>query len=245
MKLLAIPDVHGTATWKFSANKAVLSGDTHIVFLGDYADGYDIKATDCIFNLKQIIAFKKIYPTKVTLLLGNHDLAYVFEHSSITGYDPMFAYEYRMLFQENWNLFDIAWGYEDKAGQYTLLTHAGLTQQHYESISWDIEDERTLLHKVLVEYGTVDWKTLPLHDLLNYLKEDDTLLWEIGRARKGDYPVGSVVWADRNELVFDPYPGINQIVGHTCGPGVEIVKSRGNTLYFTDNWGRLPLAIEL
>jgi len=241
INILIIPDVHGEKSWKIPADAAILAGKK-IIFLGDYADGYDITSNECIANLKQIILLKRMHPKLVTLLLGNHDFAYVFNEMGTSGFDPLAAFDYYQVFQKNWSLFDLAWGYTNEDGKYTLFTHAGLTKSFYKSILWEIEDENSKLHRLLKD---VDFSILPLHELLNYIKDDNDLLWEIGRARNGYYLSGSIVWADKSELLREPYPGINQVVGHTCGYSIDIQIRNGNTLYFTDNLYRLPLSITL
>ena len=76
-KILVIPDVHGIDTWEEPAYKAVHAG-IDVIFLGDYCDSFDIDPIKILDNLKKIIKFKEKFPDKISLLLGNHDYAYVF-----------------------------------------------------------------------------------------------------------------------------------------------------------------------
>lgn len=72
-KIIIIPDVHGRTFWKLAKDK--INEVDQVVFLGDYLDPYpveDISPEKAIEGLKEIIDFKKEYPGKVILLIGNH-----------------------------------------------------------------------------------------------------------------------------------------------------------------------------
>ena len=235
MKLLVIPDVHGLTNWHQQCVDAIISRDTHIVFLGDYVDTHneDINPYDILINLEDIIEFKKRYPQQVTLLLGNHDLAYVFSKTYTTGFESYMWKIYYDIFNLNWNLFDLAWGFQGE-NKYTLLTHAGLTQPFYDNVVESITTPGSLMNQILCGEGDEDWHLLPLHELLNYFKDNIELLWQIGKVRKGLDLTGSIVWADKSELSAYNYPGIDQMVGHTNGYYVEIKEVDGDKLYFLD-----------
>ena len=70
MKILIVPDTHGRDFWKVPN----IEEYDKIIFLGDYLDHYPDESTHehDIENFKDIIEFKKKYPDKVILLLGNH-----------------------------------------------------------------------------------------------------------------------------------------------------------------------------
>ena len=82
--MIIIPDIHGLNFWK----EAVAGREEGIiVFLGDYLDPYPDdfpdKTADEIWeqtwnNFNDIIEFKKKHPSNVVLLLGNHDLHYIY-----------------------------------------------------------------------------------------------------------------------------------------------------------------------
>jgi len=109
MKVLCIGDIHGRDDWKDKVNYALTHFVNKIIFIADYVDSFDIDPCEILYNLKEIIEYKKKYPEKIILLLGNHDYAYVFGYSNISGYNYTIQYDYKQLFQENWDLFDIAW----------------------------------------------------------------------------------------------------------------------------------------
>ena len=70
--ILSIGDTHGRGIALQIAKDNIHKVDK-IVFIGDYVDSFDISPVIILHNLKEIIEFKKQYPDKVVLLLGNHD----------------------------------------------------------------------------------------------------------------------------------------------------------------------------
>jgi hypothetical protein len=235
MKLLVIPDVHGLDAWKDQVKDIMHMPDSHVVFLGDYVDsrGEQLGGYEIMSNLNDIIDFKNRYPEKVTLLLGNHDYAYIFGKTAMSGFNVDMWPVYRSIINDNWKLFDIAWGYTALDGKYTLLTHAGLTNWFYAAVVRAINDPEHVMNKILGEDEL--WKSLPLHELLNYFKDQCELMWKIGTMRWGSSPSGSILWADKRELMLDPYPKIDQMVGHTPGKYIDIrLTKNGERLYFSD-----------
>ena len=232
MKLLVIPDVHGINTWKRQVNEALLEKDTHIVFLGDYVDNYVLDGLTILNNLKEIIELKKMFPTRITLLLGNHDYAYIFGKFGISGFDVAMWWDYRQIFNDNWKLFQLAWGFQGK-DRYTLLTHAGLTESFYATLLEDIYAPDSIMHDILIK-ETTNWWLMPIHELLNYFIDQVHTMWQIGYMRKGASKSGSILWADKHELINDRYTGIDQIVGHTINDYVEVKFMAKDKLYFTD-----------
>ena len=217
-KIMIIGDIHGKSDWIKYATEALKAG-IEVVFLGDYVDSFDKKPWEIEQNLLRIIAFKKkadkrkAWITKVTLLLGNHDYSYIMGKFNTSGYDAVWAEKYREIFNKNWNLFDLAWGhFADFTREYTLVTHAGLTETYWKNyISRKELPHYEFVQKILGE-DAFDKK--PIHKILNVLKDKFGLLWKIGDHRGGSGTPG-LLWADLSELIDDPMPGINQIVGHT------------------------------
>lgn len=200
--IMIIPDVHGRDFWK----KAVDSkGYDKVIFLGDYTDPYDFEGiTDeaAVENFKSIIAYKQQNPDKVILLLGNHDLhyysEYYYELAGGVRYDPLSAITLQQLFQDNHCLFQLAWE-TDLGDRHFLFSHAGITQ------SW-LRRNINLIRKP-------DAKHL---NRLIQTNEGLESLAQVGEMRWGDYPSGSLVWADVEEmLISNPIPDTYQIVGHS------------------------------
>lgn len=211
--VLFIGDVHGKRDWEKDL-KTAIKEFTEIVFLGDYTDSFNVKPTVIIQNLRQIIYYKKkslknnFYP-KITLLLGNHDYAYIHDYQNIKGFDHVFANQYKELFNSNYDLFDIAWGYRDSSNKYTLVSHAGIT-----NLSWNyiIKNHKDFINKILGD----NLENIEMHKILNILKDKKETMFKVGSAR-GGVGIPGPLWTDFNdELIPDYFKGINQIVGHSA-----------------------------
>ena len=193
--LLIIPDVHGRDFWKEAVD---CNKYERIVFLGDYTDIEGITNEGAVDNFESIIAYKQDNPDKVVLLLGNHDLhyysGYYYELAGGVRYDPVSAVPLQRLF----SFFQLAWE-TDWGSKHYLFSHAGITQ------SW-LKRNMELIRKPDARH---------LNRLLRSNEGQESLA-QVGKMRWGDYPSGSMVWADVEELlVSNPLSGIYQIVGHT------------------------------
>lgn len=228
MRFLFIGDVHGQKTWEHPLQKALELGYP-IIFLGDYLDSRHISnGIDVYDNLIDILEYKEKYPDKIILLLGNHDYNYMIG-DNITGYDPVMAHDYHQLLNSKWDLFDLAWGYKSET-KYTLVTHAGLSNSYYKHfILPELENPNGNIAKLIkiseeqhVIDGLSQGKPLELHEKLNFFKDKFTLLWQIGRRTSFPLGPGSIVWADKSEIIEDAYKGINQVIGHTAGWFMDI-----------------------
>ena len=116
-----IGDIHGRNTWR-----QLVRTDMINIFLGDYLDPYDrddLQAGSTEYdNLQDIIRFKQQHPETI-LLLGNHDLHYLWdEHYS--RYNDKHAERYAQLIREHLHLFQAAYAIGDRV----LVTHAGVTR---------------------------------------------------------------------------------------------------------------------
>ena len=201
-KILIIPDVHGRTFWK----SALKTGDYEkIVFLGDYTDPYEMEGItnrDALKNFKSIIDIKRQNPEKVVLLLGNHDLHYYSEYYyGLAGgvrYDPVSAVALQRLFSKFHDFFQLAWE-TDWGNRHYLFSHAGVTQ------GW-LKQNMELIRKPDARH---------LNRLL-LSNEGLESLAQVGIARWGVYPSGSIVWADVGEMLLsNPIPDVYQIVGHS------------------------------
>ena len=143
-----------------------------------------------------------IYRDKVVLLLGNHDLCYYSDHyrNKVGGdrYDYEHEKELQQLFRSRTDLFKLAHE-ETLGGKHYLFSHAGVT------MTW-LKQNSGIIVKPDAAH---------LNHLLDTNKGMDTLA-QVGAARWGIYPSGSMVWADIEELLeSNPLPDTYQIVGHT------------------------------
>ena len=95
-----IGDPHGRDVWK-----KLVREDAINIFLGDYLDPYpsdNLQAgVDDWGNLQEILKYKQTHANTV-LLLGNHDLHYIW-HEHYSRYNVMHAAKYEEFFLRHWS----------------------------------------------------------------------------------------------------------------------------------------------
>ena len=206
-KVLIIPDVHGRDFWKEPCREDKIGKYDKIIFLGDYVDPYEdegLHSKDGVSMLKEIIDFKKAHEDKVVLLLGNHDLHYIYDDiEKSSRYDGIFANEIRLIFNENMDLFQLAFECEF-GGKRHLFTHAGIMASWYERHKERIgELTADNLNKLLETRES----RIPLNDVSPY------------RMFFPMYSSGSIIWSDVQERFRKrdngEIDGIMQTFGHT------------------------------
>ncbi len=213
MHLIAIGDVHGRDAWKEIEGTEA----DQIIFIGDYVDPHqDIPDLEVIQNLEEIIAFQKSQPERVTLLLGNHDAQYLhYPLYQCSGHRADLQGTLGGLFQENKDLFKIAW----QQGRY-LFTHAGVSQGWYKrhlSIFSEMKKEELA-------------ETLNAIDNGKYRD----ILFEVGRKRGGWQAYGGPIWADQAETKADFLPNYHQVVGHSRVSDFERYGDANSSITFID-----------
>ena len=198
MKIIALGDTHGRKIWE-DITKKELDSDK-IVFLGDFFDTHDDETPQQqIENFEKIIEFKKLYPEKVVLLLGNHDFHYISGvYETYSGFNPYYCKEIGALLDnaiEN-NLIQICF----KHDKY-VFTHAGVTKTWARSVSIDIKDVN-YLDKYINEV---------------FIKERILFGFTMGefRSYSGDDVTQTPIWVRLGSLEHDIYPNIVCVVGHT------------------------------
>jgi len=213
MDILVISDIHGRKDW-IPKVKRIADYDK-IIFLGDYTDSFNISSLDINNNLRDIIEFKEKHMDKVVLLLGNHDLQYMYGYSrhGCSGFRSESYSELKTLFNIKRHLFQVAFQV-----QKTIWTHAGITERWWKNkfSQYDTEiDIATSLNKAFLEYVSC--------------------LFDIGHYRGGFDPVSGIFWADKRETENDPLEGYTQIIGHTVLPEIVIYNHNDNTkVIYTD-----------
>jgi hypothetical protein len=205
MKTITIGDLHGSTAWK-----KIRPGQwDKIVFVGDYVDSFEYSDDHILGNLQKVILFKKKYPDKVILLLGNHDLAYYFNGEGrhlCSGFRRRMLTILHRLFSDESKLFQAAFQIDNY-----LWTHAGVVQRWYNEFlnSQILEGDINLaatLNRLFTEY---------------YLP-----LFHVSSLRGGLNDDGGIFWAHLTETLEDPLPGFHQFAGHTkTGSGILQVKS--------------------
>jgi len=215
MKHLIIGDLHGKDCWKEIDIKAY----DKIVFLGDYVDHWILSDQKIYENLQDIIKLKKKHPTKVELLLGNHDVQYLYySHFLCSGFRPDMQRSLTELFYNNKDFFKVAYQKDNH-----LFTHAGVTNSWYAEFL-----NLPLIQQIKDEQDTIA-------DLINKIEQTAQrwLVHKAGSIRGGDGH-GGVTWADRKEMIADMLDGYHQVVGHTVVPRVEVVRFNDKSVTFID-----------
>ncbi len=213
VKIIAIGDLHGKNCWKQATRK-----DGLYVFIGDYVDSFTHSNTEILNNLNAIIAFKKSRPQNVVLLLGNHDIQYLYYPKyRCSGFRPDMQKELTGLFRAHEHLFQIAYQKGD-----VLFTHAGISNRWFADFrkqlhSWNIRQRSTLA------------------DTLNFINMTDKrdILHTAGLVRGGD-SLGGITWADASETRTDFLEGYHQVVGHTKVPYIVKQERRESSITYID-----------
>lgn len=225
MKIIAIGDIHGRNNWKAIADLDILYKTPNLatdydkyIFLGDYVDSYVISNDNILQNLQDIIQLKKNYPDKIILLLGNHDLMYMFnyEDHACSGFRPEMYDQLHKLFNDNKDLFLPIY----RINNY-LFSHAGIT---------------TVWWKNFIK--SIDYKPeYAIDDVINnqFKKYNKVLFW-VGFYRGGYHLSGGPFWADKAESSAWVLPNYHQIVGHHPVGEVMLHKMDDNsTVTYCDN----------
>lgn len=215
--MIIIPDVHGRDFWKEAVKG---HEDEKIIFLGDYTDPYayeGITKEKCFESLKEIIAFKKEHPDNVILLLGNHDLGYLY------GFAPKCRFDYencetiKSLFFDNKKLFQITYSIYVNGIRY-LFSHSGVIPKWYR---WHQKNE---------EWREIE-TTEEIPDTINNMFQEHTehiCYWlsdvspERGGSEYRHSGVGSCIWGGISEIYNylrddreEQFENTIQIFGHT------------------------------
>lgn len=208
MDILVVSDLHGKKEACYNAIQRFKEENwDKIVFLGDYCDSWDRSNEDIYSILHQIITLKEENPDNVIILLGNHELHYMYplEYYRCSGYRPDLAAMIETYLQENRAKFQVAYQIENY-----LFTHAGVQKKWFTKYGDDWGKWQNL----------VDCENDDVASVLNAMMETEQgriTLFEVGLKRGGlRYDYGGPLWCDRDEMMsYGPLPGYHQIVGHT------------------------------
>ena len=213
-KILIIPDVHGRDFWREPVKKVLEDTNAHIIFIGDYTDGYHTEwkskfdyKQHAVDNFKEIIEMKKQNSDRITLLLGNHDCGYAIGDDVCSSrMDKIHQSELEEIFRENRELFQIAEEC-DIAGKHFIFSHAGILKGWVKSV-WGDEADDTDFN--VVSRLNNAWLDNDMNILSRLGDYDDYRGWD-------GFQYGSPVWSDiRSWIRVTPEEtyGFN-IVGHT------------------------------
>ena len=203
-KVLIVPDVHGRKFW----HKAMEMIDEvdQVVFLGDYLDPYSregITFEDALIEFEEILDFKKAYPDKVVLLVGNHDMHYIkTEFMNCSRLNVWHRTEVHALFMNHIDMFQLVHEIDNY-----LFSHAGVYLEWTKRYAITLEE---------------------LFNFKKFLGGRWNTLEDVSYERGGWDKVGSCVWADIRESVENELPVMfkKQIVGHTQMESKPYITSR-------------------
>jgi hypothetical protein len=185
-----------------------------VVFMGDYLDEWECFDEENLQSFEVLLKWAQKQEA-LTLLLGNHDIAYLDDEPAISpsGHHHSIEADVRSLIRQYKAEFKVATHVDG-----WLLTHAGLCATWAGAMG------------LSPDCGVLDAKHISslLNDKLESRGGREQLAC-VGRMR-GGWSEPGVLWADSHELMADPYPGINQIVGHTPIPTCTACKTPGGEL---------------
>ena len=214
MKIITIGDTHGKDLWREAVDKTLGGLFDKCVFIGDYTDSFDIPNNIIFENLKSIIKLKKIYPDKIVLLYGNHDIQYALVPGHVnnpywcSGYRGDMHVDLYELFSKNKDLFQLAYQHKNY-----LWTHAGIHQGW-----WDYD----------YPYTKEDLSDIAKQLNLSFDRREPSI-FQVGRIRGGFKNVGGPLWADKALTSQKPLEGLYQIVGHSRVDTITTIQKSENT----------------
>lgn len=200
-KFIIIPDVHGRDFWEKVKN-INLDEYEKVVFLGDYTDPYrheGISYEATLFELEEIVDFKRKNNDKVILLIGNHDSYYFWKTSGPSRWLSKYRQMFEQIFEDDRELFQVAFETEK-----TLFTHAGCGRLWWDTYASGKECTAENINSLWLQEDRK--KCRSIYESVSYLRGG----WGDG---------GSCMWADIKEYECNLNPIIEdkyQIFGHTA-----------------------------
>jgi len=215
-RLLFIGDLHVKAFLLPFIDKVIEAvAPDRVICMGDYMDDWGVSSMANLESTQEIFDWAR-ERGDVTLLFGNHDMAYYSRSGNCAGNDGDIKVEARGHFETNLDLLRVADFCEN-----WLFSHGGLcglwAQQNLDEPA-TAQEAAGQINALLERQGGLGQ------------------LEAIGR-RRGGWQKPGPLWADWRELTEDYYPGFNQISGHspqdTC---IEKVTRTGEHLWCCDTF---------
>ena len=122
MKVLIIPDTHGSHHWESQIKK--FDKFNEIVFLGDYFDSWENnwKDNDQLNNFLHICKLARENP-KIKVLIGNHDISYLNHDVLCSGHQSLHANDIERALLDNLDVLNICHVIDGN----WICSHAGVT----------------------------------------------------------------------------------------------------------------------
>lgn len=133
MKVLVVPDIHGSWTQALSFIRANKDKVDKVVTLGDYVDDWDdeLNGEPMQKGFLQLIEMARAEPEKFCLCLGNHDHSYI-SSQSCSGHKFEYESMYAEMFMNNLDIL-----YPAVLIDGVLFSHAGVSQAWYrKTVGW-------------------------------------------------------------------------------------------------------------
>ena len=129
LRILAFGDIHGRGVWKDVIDREGIDNLDLIVFLGDYftsREGIPVNVQE--ENFRHIVDFKNMYPEKVVLLRGNHDM----EACKYYWAECHPSHRSKWVVEnKDWFLENTQWVLQIDD---VVFSHAGITKRWYEDM---------------------------------------------------------------------------------------------------------------
>lgn len=276
MKVLTIGDVHGRDEWKFHTHgspyeyaqweKAVSEGASvdsdewkdfpyraldKIVFVGDYVDAFDKTNLQILKNLQDILFLKKNLPI-VELLLGNHDVQYIVPDCRCSGYRPEIKFDLYKMFNDNIDMFNLAYEFTTESNESWLWTHAGVSDGWYREFLYFFKSEKHFRFRSLISEFLEENPDRKVAEILNFSwKLRMHQLQAVDYSSGGSSYYAGPLWV-REKLNKWPLEGYNQVFGHTPQKKLKVVEHEINEkkikhycVDYLDKPEEQPLILEL
>ena len=231
-KNIYIGDIHGRDVWKQIVEEH--KDADNIVFIGDYYDSFNINPIEQLYNLNNILLFKKNSKANVHLLIGNHDIHYWPGNKSgggTSGYQPVMRSQFEQLFRDNEEHFKMCVMIGNR-----ICTHAGVSSEFLKGTGY-------WKHNYEDESGIEEF----LNDLFKYKPNEFLFDSYQNRSYTGMYANGygddtwqTPIWIRPRSLQksnknTDLKKNYIQIVGHTEQDHIDIKgKTTGGKYYYID-----------
>jgi len=209
MKVLAIGDIHGRTIWE----QIVASNEyDKVVFLGDYFDSHDsIDGSIQVENFKKLLKFKRQYPDKVELLIGNHDFHYLkTSHEQYSGYQHWRKWDISEILQPAVDSGEMSPSFYADG---VFYTHAGITKtwfgNNFGNAEVDNNADGNVIQHAINNMFTVSPNVFEFTVGLNY-------------DMYGDDICQTPIWVRPDSLKLDKLNRFKQVVGHTYSDGIDI-----------------------
>lgn len=242
MKIVGIGDLHGNPIWKKIVEKE--QDADLVIFVADYFDSVLDKEKNSVYslleqlhNFNEILEFKKANPTRVILLIGNHDHRYFpgTRDDGMSGFQgEAAAVDIGYILNKNRDYLQMAYAYDD-----ILFTHAGVSKIWVEKIIEELSERFKIPRpeytaSELSDFVNDMWENLPR--LFVYLAGTHGLDYDFDGC--GDSRWQTPIWIRPKFLMKankDIKKNLIQIVGHTAQDQIDIEgKATGSRYFFID-----------